>query len=1120
MKNLTKIFMAVAVAMFAFSCVTDTTDDAAVKVGGKTTLAISLGGGNRTTLGEAENGVYPITWAEGDQITVNGETSEPLAAADADTANAVFTFNAELSAPYCVAYPAAEANQVVFAAEQEYAEGTFANGAATMYGYARNGNITLNHLTGVLKIGVVCGEDVDIFDAPVIQSVKISTIDRAPIAGAFNINFETGAVTATAEATSVINYSIDEKLSQDPTYIHVAVPAGVYNELYVTLEDSNGGVMYKTVTAGDNEPLAAGKVREFTTPIVYEATGVVEQFTIKDYSSLLAFKEVIEAADATYSDKNASADDKAAAAVILAKNAVFAGDIDMKDIAWAPISATNYSGTLIGNGFAINDLGAPLFNVTSASFKGLHLNINITETETLNTGGFARKVSAVVENTPTVFENCIVKGSITINNGTDTNTSLEVNDIGGFAGRVYGTNFINCTNYANITIEQAQKAGQSSNMSLVVGGIVGFTGTAQGCFANFTNCTNKGNIVWSEGDEKKIFYYLGGLVGIYRGAGSVATFDNCSNSGDITVNADTRGGDAGGFIAYTNGTASSPKTFTFTGTTSNSGDIYIGGIHTASNQSRYGGIIAYPSEAITIEFQGPVINSGSITINTPDTIYGVRIGGILGVPDYGNHITFKDTVINTKEADISVSGKVGSGEIYIGGIVGYITLKNCTLTFEKEAINEGAITVNSNPSTPSVHVGGLIGVAKSGTVVTFNSSATNAKGADITINGKVSTISHVGGIIGWLNEATTKKQTTTDEATGETKEETVIDKKSRLECKGDVTNAGAITINGENKEIHVGGISGSLSVNIESVFNNVTNTKDGDITVSGSVSSLFWCGGITGRLGTASEAAYTTIPSNKTLINEGDITLSAAFRSTVAVGGYLGSGRNASTWLKNRVKIINRGKIRTTPEASFAGTTNIGGIVGYYNGNSIYNYNSSYTGSKAINEGEILCEGTTSSDFKVGGIMGENYNSTNSLSAYISVGNITVAGKHTDATKYFGVGGSQGSTYSETRKLKNQNIFCNIIACSFADDGTCTPCPNVGMATGFYSAAGNTPCEATKVGGSIATMATKIADGQYTATNAETLTATNYFDYVVGARQSLTEYAGVTLLTSRDELVY
>ncbi len=33
MKNLTKIFMAVVAGMFAFSCVTDTTDDLGIEVG-------------------------------------------------------------------------------------------------------------------------------------------------------------------------------------------------------------------------------------------------------------------------------------------------------------------------------------------------------------------------------------------------------------------------------------------------------------------------------------------------------------------------------------------------------------------------------------------------------------------------------------------------------------------------------------------------------------------------------------------------------------------------------------------------------------------------------------------------------------------------------------------------------------------------------------------------------------------------------------------------------------------------------------------------------------------------------------------------------------------------------
>ena len=80
MKNLTKIFMAVAVAMFAFSCVNDATEDTVVKVGGKTTLTLSLEN-TRTQLGEAADGVYPITWSENDQITVNGITSKPLSAA-------------------------------------------------------------------------------------------------------------------------------------------------------------------------------------------------------------------------------------------------------------------------------------------------------------------------------------------------------------------------------------------------------------------------------------------------------------------------------------------------------------------------------------------------------------------------------------------------------------------------------------------------------------------------------------------------------------------------------------------------------------------------------------------------------------------------------------------------------------------------------------------------------------------------------------------------------------------------------------------------------------------------------------------------------------------------------
>ena len=74
MKNLTKIFMAVVAGMFAFSCVTDTTEDLGVKVdgqGGVYEVAISLEA-SRTQLGEKADGTYPLYWSEGDAIEREG----------------------------------------------------------------------------------------------------------------------------------------------------------------------------------------------------------------------------------------------------------------------------------------------------------------------------------------------------------------------------------------------------------------------------------------------------------------------------------------------------------------------------------------------------------------------------------------------------------------------------------------------------------------------------------------------------------------------------------------------------------------------------------------------------------------------------------------------------------------------------------------------------------------------------------------------------------------------------------------------------------------------------------------------------------------------------------------
>ena len=706
MKNLTKIFMAVAVAMFAFSCVTDTTDDAAVKVGGKTTLAISLGGGNRTTLGEAADGVYPITWAEGDQITVNGETSNELTAVDgAGTANAVFTFNTEnLSTPYCVAYPAAEANQVVFAAEQEYVDGTFANGAATMYGYATNGNIVLNHLTGVLKIGVVCGAGVEDFDAPVIQSVKISTIDRAPIAGAFNIDFTTGAVTATDDAVSVITYNVNKKLSQNPTYLHVAVPAGVYNELYVTLEDTDGGVMYATVAADDNKPLVAGRVRTFKSDIVYAATDEEKNLVVRDYASLYTVKEIIEAAEA--------ANDTAT----LAKDITFVADVDINPAsetafgAWSSINAPNYKGTVKGNGYAITGLAQPLFNITAASFKGLHLNVQIEETVNPNFGTLARRIIAN-GNTPTV-KSCSVSGEINIATDIALETSRNHGNydcaIGALVGVAAGVDFNDCVNRASVTIT---KLSTTTNMYCDAGGIVGVVGESGGRFANFTNCVNYGDIIYNDATGK-VVGCLGGIVAVYYAANAVATFDNCSNHGDITTTESSiiDVANIGGLLGYIEGGTSDTKDITFVNSTCNTGTLTYNG--TSTGTIRSGGIVGYIYQKVTMTLNGETTNSGSITFNGTGTGTALWLGGLLGALYSSCTLNINKGYTNTEEGVITVNGAKTNG-VFLGGLYGYNEYKGSYVANKVNCSNSkiwNKATMTMNGSTEGkVYVGGLWG---------------------------------------------------------------------------------------------------------------------------------------------------------------------------------------------------------------------------------------------------------------------------------------------------------------------------------------------------------------------------------------------------------------------------
>jgi len=787
MKRIFKLFMAVAAVAGVTACTTDATDDLGVNLnGGQTTLTLSLDD-TRTQLGEKADGVYPLTWAENDAISVNGSVSNALTENEAGATTATFTFKngfGENPTSYFVAYPATSTNnQVVFAAEQTHTSNTtFGNGAAVMYGYATDlSNVTLKHLTGVLKIGLVSETTTPAF----IKEVRISTVDRKPIAGAFNVDAE-GKFTPVKDATSeVITYKaasdagipvpVGTATSENPAYIHVTVPAGVYGELYVTVESADG-VMYKTVTTNSSKPLNAGTVRELTNNLVLAPTAETEAFMIADYSDLYEYKLAVEGGNA--------------------RNAVLVNDIEVPNIndpqlpTWEPINAPNYTGSFNGNGYAIKGLYAPLFNVTAASFKGVHIDAIAVETLTPNFGAFARQIIATT-NEPKV-EHCSVSGSIVIKtDATPENENVATDAaIGAFVGVASGVHFENCANSATITINQVST---TKNMLVPTGGIVGYTDTANGLFTQFTNCTNSGDITFND-NSGYAEPSLAGIVGYYEGLLAVVTFDNCSNSGDLTTTANSsyRNLNIAGIMGISIGIVSNPKKISFTNSVVNSGIITVKG--NCSNAVRIGGIVGYAKNRVHITYNTTVTNKGAITFE--GTTNRARIGGIVGVQDDFSAMNCYDDVVVSEEAKITANGEATSslicggivgytsnssesnflriynktiannaevtvgakcgGESYIAGIAGYCVKTKVELFNSGRIINNGKVTANKNSDFTSVTcIAGVFGY-HTGTSINYGEADGEnvrigqiANKGDVRYEGKAAGDLYVGGLIGW-----------------------------------------------------------------------------------------------------------------------------------------------------------------------------------------------------------------------------------------------------------------------------------------------------------------------------------------------------------------------------------
>ncbi len=936
MKNLTKLFLMVA-ALFTFACTTDVTEDLSVDLGlggDEVTLTISLEE-SRTQLGEKVGELYPLTWSAGDKISVNGVESAEAAISGEDPTKATFAVTA--STPYCIAYPAAAVDEVLFAEKQQHVGNTtFGSGVSTMYAYSENGlGVQMKHLTGVLKIGVV--------GSAKITAAQISTIDRQPISGAFAIDFKSGKLTAVEASKSTIDYSFGEgvQLSGEPTYMHIAVPAGKYDKLYVTLYDAEGGVMFATVNAGTEKPLAVGKVREFVAPINYKPN--TDHFVIHDYASLLSFVEQMGT---------------------LEKDALLVNDIEIPaDKEWVPITNTTYAKTIYGHGYAIKGLTKPLFETLAVKVEGLHIDgVNIVETANPIVGAFARYV---VEGA--VVKNCSAKGTLTVNNTTYNEaadkTYVQVVAAGMF-GKATSATFLNCANYVNLTATSLSDATIAHYPT--VGGFLGVSMSG----VVMEGCKNHGSISYEPSATLAGNIACSGVVGLNADGVGLDKLKNCENHGDITLKVNTTGviylsgvtgrilntypAGEGDHSIYDNmrnygklsvsGAASQlicggvigNNIVAFTSGGENHGDIEVDG--TYSSHVLIGGVYRNISpntkeventNLVTKLLYQNLKNTGDITIKGTATIGGtLYIGGICSESNASSRNAYLMVHYANLEnsGDINVGGATIKNNMQIGGIWRY---NNVGFTINNVK-NTGNLTI-SPASVAHCRVGGLAAF-----LATENYGNNTMVFTDCSNSGKISVAPttakslQLGGIVGFVNP----------ERNGHTTKFVNVNNSGDIVYGGgsyttEDTISGALAANastGDATGNAVGGLIGWLFdyVTVDTCVNsgNITVNPDG-------TSTMISLGGLVGRNSIYRTGTTTIFTSCQ---NTGDLLFDGRTISSLRVGGFIGITYSENTtqspsvnpWeIVKMTSCYNKGAIAIGSNAKMTGGTYVGTFIGY-----------------------------------------------------------------------------------------------------------------------------------------------------------------------------------------------
>ena len=1102
MKNLTKIFMVVAVALFAFSCVQNATEDLGIKVEGQGVKELTLSlEASRTQLGEKADGLYPLYWSEGDAISVNGEVSLPLAGVATDATSATFQFYKEVARPLCVVYPAAavatveegEATEpapvvaypVNFLATQPYTVGTFAPQAAPMYGYAaalaegeEETPLQLNHLTGVLRLALKGnGEKV--------TSIKVKA-EKGVIAGPFAVDCTNGALTAQEGASNTVTVTFAEGLvlGAEAQAVYLTVPAGKYGTFVITVNTEAHQKMTVKFNS-DVKPINAGAVREFS-EFEYAANNAdVDEgdFIIDGKDALIEFARIAS----TFYPRT---------------KAVVTADIDMTGYDWTPIASFGEY-EFDGGNFAIKGLNAPLFASTAANIKDLKVtDVNIVVTDLAHSGAIACDLIGGS------LYNCYTSGNVEINNTTfDKEKSLGYyKDVchGGVVGFANGATLEKCENYINLTVNSAWKEDTTPTEPLQLAASAMFGVVDNG--VTITECNNYGALTINAAIKEGKHIAVGGVLASTSSTNDLLSITNCTNHGAITLSESFKSPYdyfVGGVAAIIQTGCQSIKDLT------NLGTIIIKGNSITDAETLVAGVVADGYDSMENLVNGSETNPelGAITVAYAseegypnDKTYIAGVAGRVGLEIKNCKNYAKITTTGTTSDNTYIGGVLGSvysgkpevmdkcynygdlhfagaksAKLYMGGLISqsWNSTTSETTTTISNSENKGDLIADLKEglSIGKKYVAGIFGMQESGSgcggVKTFKLVNVVNSGNIFFADRGTTSECFVSGIfgnctgqknlefegsenkgtvyVGYTRNAETKKAEAMTNAVvgGAAKFSMIVGGWGGTYNKAINTIAGgAIKINSQfltSDQVHVGGFGGYGG----SPYDAVGCTFAGEIEFNenSSTANALHLGGYFGYFNDNTETVEKNIIKECTVAKSAKIVMAGSVANELRMSGMV-------AWVKKNKRPMeisgcsNYGTLELTKTATGCTTTAIGGILGKPEAKTI-----NLIG--CWNEGDIKVAGKKLTKICIGGIIGNNYSgvitaSTSTEYPYFYnsgkfiVGNTGEGDTALDAASYICAGGFCG--YHEKTYTLNAGFsnYGDIVA------------ENVKVATNFY----------------------------------------------------------------------